>query len=300
MTFTIVRFATDGRPRIGVLTGHQVADAERALASLIGGRPEMLELLERWDAALEVLSEFAEVVARDGAESHAVADVRLLAPVPRPVNLYCAFANYVDHMLEMGGTPADKTVEDPFLFQAPVTAVTDPEAPIRMPAGMTKTDYEGELAAVIGRAARDLRPEEALSCVAGYTIVHDVSIRGGARRGDNGGRPDFLASKGRATFKPMGPALVPARFIPDPQALALRTWVSGVLKQDSSTAQMIFTAAEQIAHVSRLTGVVPGDLFATGTPAGVGMPRGDFLKPGDVVEIEIEGVGRLRNPVVEG
>jgi 2-keto-4-pentenoate hydratase/2-oxohepta-3-ene-1,7-dioic acid hydratase in catechol pathway len=153
---------------------------------------------------------------------------------------------------------------------------------------------------VVGRAARDLSPEEALDCVAGYTIVNDVSIRRGARRGDNGGRPDFLASKGRAGFKPMGPVLVPAKFIPDPQYLRLRTWVNGALKQDSSTAQMIFTTAEQIAHVSRLTGVVPGDVFATGTPAGVGMPRGDFLKPGDTVEIEIEGIGRLRNPVVAG
>jgi 2-keto-4-pentenoate hydratase/2-oxohepta-3-ene-1,7-dioic acid hydratase in catechol pathway len=88
----------------------------------------------------------------------------------------------------------------------------------------------------------------------------------------------------------MGPALVPARFIPDPQALTLRTWVSGALKQDSNTAQMIFTTAEQIAFVSRLTGVVPGDLFATGTPAGVGMPRNDFLKPGDIVEIEVERI----------
>lgn len=98
----------------------------------------------------------------------------------------------------------------------------------------------------------------------------------------------------------MGPAIVPAKFIPDPQALRLRTWVSGTLKQDSSTAQMIFSTAEQIAFVSRLTGVVPGDLFATGTPAGVGMPRGDWLKPGDTVEIEIEDVGRLRNPVIAG
>jgi 2-keto-4-pentenoate hydratase/2-oxohepta-3-ene-1,7-dioic acid hydratase in catechol pathway len=208
--------------------------------------------------------------------------------------------NYVDHMLEMGGTPADKSVEDPFLFQVPVTAVSDPEAPIAIPPGVTDIDYEGELAAVIGRAARDLTPDEALGCVAGYTIVNDVSIRRGARRGANGGRPDFLASKGRAGFKPMGPVLVPAKFIPDSQALRLRTWVSGALKQDSSTAQMIFTTAEQIAHVSRLTGVVPGDVFATGTPAGVGMPRGDFLKPGDSVEIEVEGIGRLRNPVVAG
>jgi 2-keto-4-pentenoate hydratase/2-oxohepta-3-ene-1,7-dioic acid hydratase in catechol pathway len=163
---------------------------------------------------------------------------------------------------------------------------------------MERADWEGELAAVIGRPARDLSVDEALGCVAGYTIIHDVSIRGGARRGANGGRPDFLASKGRATFKPMGPAIIPARFIPNPQALRLRTWVSGELKQDSSTAQMIFTTAELIAWLSHLAGLVPGDVIATGTPAGVGMPKGTFLKPGDTVTIEIEGIGRLTNPVV--
>jgi 2-keto-4-pentenoate hydratase/2-oxohepta-3-ene-1,7-dioic acid hydratase in catechol pathway len=297
MTFALLRYASDP-PSIGMHVDGRIADATAALALALGDAQGMLAVLERWDDALPLLEQLAEAVANDRVESVLLSDVRLLAPLPRPLNLYCAFANYLDHMLEMGGTPADKTVEDPFLFQTPVTAVTDPDAPIVIPPENGAVDYEGELAAVIGRPARNLSVEDALACVAGYTIVHDVSIRRGARRGDNGGRPDFLASKGRATFKPMGPWIVPAQFIPDPQVLALRTWVSGILKQDSNTAQMIFTTAEQIAHVSKLTGVVPGDLFATGTPAGVGMPRGDFLKPGDTVEIEIERIGRLRNPVV--
>ncbi|MGD9890056.1 MAG: fumarylacetoacetate hydrolase family protein [Dehalococcoidia bacterium] len=297
MTFALVTYASDP-PKVGVHVDGRIADATAALALTLSDQHSMLAVLERWDDALPPLEQLADALANDRVASVPLSDVRLLAPLPRPVNLYCAFANYVDHMLEMGGTPADKTTEDPFLFQAPVTAVTDPDAPIVIPPENGAVDYEGELAAVIGRPARDLSVEDALACVAGYTIVHDVSIRRGARRGDNGGRPDFLASKGRATFKPMGPWIIPATFIPDPQSLTLRTWVSGVLKQDSNTAQMIFTTAEQIAHVSRLTGVVPGDLFATGTPAGVGMPRGDFLKPGDTVEIEIERIGRLRNPVV--
>ena len=291
--FALVTYAAETGPRVGVLVDDRIADATPALAGLPASG--MLGLLERWDAALPQL---AELAASSQAQTVPLAETRLLAPLPRPVNLYCAFANYVDHMREMGGTPADKTSEDPFLFQVPVTAVSAPLDPIPIPPGMDQVDWEGELAAVIGRAARDLTVADALSCVAGYTIVHDVSIRGGARRGANGGRPDWLASKGRAGFKPMGPAIVPAGFIPDPQALALRTTVSGVLKQDSNTAQMIFTTAEMIAHVSRLTGVVPGDVFATGTPAGVGMPRREFLHPGDTVEIAIERVGVLRNPVV--
>jgi 2,4-diketo-3-deoxy-L-fuconate hydrolase len=299
MNFALLRYGSESS-RIGVHVDGKVADATDALTPLLGGAPEMLAVLERWDESLRRLDALAEAVSRDRVQTIPLGDVHVRAPLPRPVNLYCAFANYVDHMLEMGGTPANKDEEDPFLFQAPVTAVSDPDAPIVIPAGMSDVDYEGELAAVIGRSARNLTVEDALSCVAGYTIIHDVSIRRGARRGANGGRPDFLASKGRASFKPLGPWIVPARFIPDPQALRLRTWVSGTLKQDSSTAQMIFTTAEQIAYVSRLTGVVAGDVFATGTPAGVGMPRGDFLKPGDTVEIEIEGIGRLRNPVVAG
>ena len=298
MTFALVTYLDDERPRVGVVTRERLADAAAALAPLLDGVGSMLAVLDQWDAALPVLQRVCDDLEAGKVQSWPLAEARLLAPLPRPVNLFCAFANYVDHMREMGGEPADKTVEDPFLFQVPVTAVSAPGAPIPAPAGVTDLDYEGELAAVVGRAARDLSPEGALEAVAGYTIVNDVSIRRGARRGANAGRPDFLASKGRAGFKPMGPLLVPAKFVHDPQSLRLRTWVSGALKQDSSTAQMIFTTAEQIAHVSHLTGVVPGDVFATGTPAGVGMPRGDFLKPGDTVEIEIEHIGRLRNPVV--
>jgi 2-keto-4-pentenoate hydratase/2-oxohepta-3-ene-1,7-dioic acid hydratase in catechol pathway len=299
--FGLVRFAAADGPRLGVLVGDRIGDAGEALTPVVGRGAGMLAVLEAWDAALPVLLELAKAVAAGKVTNTlTAAGARLLAPLPRPVNLYCAFANYVDHMKEMGGQPADKTSEDPFIFQTPVTAVCNPGDPILLPPGMDRTDWEGELAAVIGRPARNLSPDEALSCVAGYTILHDVSIRGGARRGANGGRPDFLASKGRASFKPMGPVMIPARFIPDPQALRLQTRVSGVLKQDSNTGQMIFSTAELIAWVSQLTGVVPGDVFATGTPAGVGMPKGTFLKPGDVVEIEIEGIGRLSNPVVAG
>jgi 2-keto-4-pentenoate hydratase/2-oxohepta-3-ene-1,7-dioic acid hydratase in catechol pathway len=298
MSFGIVSYAVDSARRIGVLVGERIADATTELAPLVDSDPTMQDVLDYWDAALPVFERLAAQLAEHEASGLPLTSVRLAAPLPRPVNLYCAFANYVDHMHEMGGKPADKSVEDPFLFMTPVTAVIAPGEPIVLPPGMDHTDWEGELAVVIGRPARNLSVDQALGCVAGYTILHDVSIRAGARRGTNGGRPDFVASKGRAGFKPMGPAIVPARFIPDPQALHLRTWVSGELKQDSSTGQMIFSTAEQIAHLSHLAGLVPGDVIATGTPAGVGMPKGTFLKPGDTVAIEIEGLGRLVNPVV--
>ncbi|MHB8577095.1 MAG: fumarylacetoacetate hydrolase family protein, partial [Dehalococcoidia bacterium] len=226
MSFGVVTFLAAEGPHIGVLVGDHVRDATPALAPLLGDRFGMLELLEQWDQALPALRRVAET--EGGTWQVPLARTHLLAPLPRPVNLYCAFANYMDHMREMGGTPADKTVEDPFLFLVPGTAVTAPGSEIVVPVGpegrlVEQLDWEGELAAVIGRQGRNLSPERALEYVAGYTIVHDVSIRGGARRGANGGRPDFLASKGRATFKPMGPAIVPAEFVGDPQALRLQT-----------------------------------------------------------------------------
>lgn len=299
INFGLVRYRTTDGARMGVLAADRVADASGALRSLVGDTVEMQGVLEQWDAVLPPLSTLAAQAAAQTVATLPVGEVRLLAPLARPVNLYCAFANYVDHMLEMGGQPADKSVEDPYIFQVPVTAISDPDAPIRIPTGNGEgVDWEGELAAVIGRAAHNLTVEDALSCIAGYSILHDVSIRVNARRGANGGRPDFLSSKGRASFKPFGPCIVPAALVPDPQALRLRTWVADVLKQDSTTAQMIFTVAEQISLVSRLVGVVPGDVFATGTPAGVGMPTGTYLVPGQTVRIEIERVGVLSNPVV--
>ncbi|HEY7294577.1 MAG TPA: fumarylacetoacetate hydrolase family protein [Dehalococcoidia bacterium] len=301
MQFSLVTYASPTHPRAGVLMNDRVADAGAALGRLPAGANSMSAVLEQWDAALPLLAGLAEEVEAGTIEAWPLAKTRLLAPLQRPANLYCAFANYVDHMKEMGGTPADPATEDAFLFQVPVNAVIGPEEPIPAPPGVVRLDWEGELAAVIGRAARNLSPEQALRCVAGYTIVHDVSIRGAeARRGDNGGRPDWLAAKGRTGFKPMGPSIVPAQFVSDPQALALRTRVNGVTKQESSTAQMIYSTAQLVSHVSRLVGVVPGDVIATGTPAGVGLPRREFLKPGDVVEIEIEGLGVLRNPVGSG
>lgn len=299
MRFGLVTYHGADGDRVGVLLDERVYDAAPALEPLLGERVTMLDLLDRWQESYPLLREYAEAAERT-ARSQAVHSPQLRAPLPRPRTIFCAFANYADHMQEMGGQPADTALEDPYLFLVPPAAVTAPEEPILLPRGFASVDWEAELAAIIGRPARNVTVEQALSCVAGYTILNDVSARRGARRGANAGRPDFLSSKGRESFKPMGPALIPAEFVPDPQALSVRLWVSGTLQQDSSTAQMIFSTAEQISFASRVVTLQPGDVFATGTPAGVGMPRNLFLKPGDDVTIEIEGLGRLHNPVREG
>ena len=178
-------------------------------------------------------------------------------------------------------------------------AVTDPGATVKISNISKKMDWEVELAAVIGRPARDVPQSKALTYVAGYTIANDLSAR------DRGRRPhipdtspfkaDWVAHKSFDGSCPLGPWIVPASDIRDPQNLGIKLWVNGVLKQDSNTNQMIFNLAEQIAHLSSRLTLHPGDLILTGTPAGVGSARGEFLKEGDVVKIWIEKIGELTN-----
>jgi 2-keto-4-pentenoate hydratase/2-oxohepta-3-ene-1,7-dioic acid hydratase (catechol pathway) len=174
---------------------------------------------------------------------------------------------------------------------------------VARPRGSQKLDWEAELVAVIGKAARNVPVEKALDYVAGYSIADDLSARDLSRRSAlPPGNPfhfDWTAHKGFEGSCPLGPWITPAAEVPDPQALAIRLWVNGVLKQDSNTSRMIFSTAEQVAHLSSLATLHPGDLVLTGTPAGVGAGRNEFLQPGDRVEIEIEGLGRLEHWIDE-
>jgi len=174
---------------------------------------------------------------------------------------------------------------------------------VARPRGSQKLDWEAELAAVIGRPARNVPVENALDYIAGYTIADDLSARDLSRRSAlPPGNPfhfDWTAHKGFEGSCPLGPWITPAAEVPDPQRLAIRLWVNGVLKQDSNTSRMIFSTAEQISHLSSLATLHPGDLVLTGTPAGVGAGRNEFLQPGDRVEVEIEGLGRLEHWIDE-
>ncbi len=160
-------------------------------------------------------------------------------------------------------------------------------------------DWELELGAVIGKPAKNLSTEEALSCVAGYTILNDVSARDLARRTDWPFVTDWFGQKTFDDAMPMGPWIVPARQIGDPQDLTLKTWINGTLMQDSNTSDMIFSLAEQIEYLTRRVTLYPGDVVATGTPAGVGSTRGQFLRPGDVIQMEIGKIGSFTTPVIE-
>jgi 2-keto-4-pentenoate hydratase/2-oxohepta-3-ene-1,7-dioic acid hydratase in catechol pathway len=217
--------------------------------------------------------------------------VEIVAPVPRPGKVVCVGLNYRDHAAE-SKMPVP---ERPVLFSKFPTAVIGPDQPIEIPFGSSRVDYEAELAVVIGRRAKLVPVERALEYVLGYTNFNDVSAR------------DFQFADGQwqrgkscDTFAPFGPAIVTADEIADPHTLRIRARVNGQTLQDSNTNQLVFGVPELIAFISETITLEPGDVIATGTPPGVGFARNPpiFLQPGDVVEIEVEGLGVLSNPVV--
>jgi 2-keto-4-pentenoate hydratase/2-oxohepta-3-ene-1,7-dioic acid hydratase in catechol pathway len=211
-------------------------------------------------------------------------------PIDRPGKIICVGLNYKDHAAETGS----ELPERPLLFAKWPNVLIGPGEPIVLPGPIDeKIDYEAELGVVIGQRVKNVSRESALEAVRGYVCFNDVSARG-IQRGDG----QWSRGKSPDTFGPVGP-LTPASEIPDPQKLAIRAIVNGQTLQDSSTSQMIFSVAEIIAFVTQTMTLEPGDLIATGTPSGVGMARDPqvFLKDGDEVTIEIEGIGSLTNPV---
>jgi 2-keto-4-pentenoate hydratase/2-oxohepta-3-ene-1,7-dioic acid hydratase in catechol pathway len=214
-------------------------------------------------------------------------------PIERPGKIVCVGLNYRDHAGEQGA----KLPERPMLFAKWQTALIGPGEPIVIPPISDQIDYEGELGVVIGERAKGVPAARALDVVAGYLCVNDVTARD-IQRGDR----QYSRGKSLDTFCPIGPRLVPAAEVPDPQALRIRTLLNGETMQDATTADMVFGVAELIAFVSEAITLEPGDLIATGTPEGVGFARDPqvFLRPGDEVTVEIEGVGSLTNPVIAG
>ena len=233
----------------------------------------------------------AEALARGTVEyDPAASDV--LSPIPDPPKIVCLGLNYRDHAAESGmAVPAE-----PILFSKYPSALIGPGAPILLPSVSDQVDYEAELVVVVGLGGRDIPRDRAMAHVAGYAVGHDVSARDWQL---NKPGKQWMAGKTFDTFAPVGPELVTADEVPDPHALGIRLRLNGETMQDSSTGQLIFRVDEVIAYLSRIFTLEPGDLIFTGTPPGVGMARKPpvWLKAGDVVEVEIDGLGTLRNPV---
>jgi 2-keto-4-pentenoate hydratase/2-oxohepta-3-ene-1,7-dioic acid hydratase in catechol pathway len=218
---------------------------------------------------------------------------RLLAPLV-PVDILCIGLNYRDHAAETGAT----VPPNPMLFIKASNTLNDPGAPIPLPRLSEKVDYEAELAVVVGRTAKDVSAADAMAHVFGYTCGNDVSARDWQKDRDLGGG-QFARGKSFDGFCPLGPSLVTADEVPDPQALTVRTTVNGRVMQDGTTADMIYPVAKLIESLSSTMTLRPGQVILTGTPAGVadGRTPPPFLRDGDVVVVEIEHVGRLENPV---
>ena len=250
-----------------------------------------VDLFADWDTWKPVLTALASSPAKS---SVAPVEAKLAAPLLYPGKVLCAGANYYDHMAEMGFPGVKKETQRLFFFfKPPRNAVVGPGATVTMPRGTKKYDWEIELAAVIGKTARYVSVENALSHIAGYTVAIDLSARDFNQAPDQFYKFDWVAGKATDTACPLGPWIVPADALGDVQNVALKLSVNGVVKQDSSTSQMIYSVAEQIARASELMTLDPGDVVLTGTPAGVGVPKGTFLNPGDKIDAEIAGIGKL-------
>ena len=286
----LVTYDSNGEWRAGILINEKVVDAS-VTAKAVDINFKGNELSNRAIIQLSQAEQSQlEIAARKLANSNGMEDALLGPPIPDPDKIICLGLNYKSHAEEA----QLKLPEMPMLFAKYRNALIGPTSSIVLPKLSKEVDYEGELAVVIGRRGKDIPTENALEYVAGYMAFHDVSARDLQFR-----TSQFLSGKTLDTFAPCGPSLV-VNEINDPQNLNITTRVNGKTLQNGNTRDMIFPIAETIAHISQLMTLEPGDIIATGTPGGVGFKRPSpiFLQDGDVVEVEVEKIGVLRNPVV--
>jgi 2-keto-4-pentenoate hydratase/2-oxohepta-3-ene-1,7-dioic acid hydratase in catechol pathway len=304
--YKLATYKTSEGPRAGIVVGEEVFDAAKLTGK--AAYATVHNILADWKTAEAVLKKAAAGAGKSRTKHQPVGKTKFLAPVPLPATIFCAGANYADHAAAMARKsgqpePADPHEQGlkPWHFIKAARTITDPGASVKAAHYAKELDWEIELAAVIGRPAKDVPKEKALAYVAGYTAANDLSAR------DRGRRPgleptsffkmDWSKHKSFDGSCPLGPWIVPASDIADPQKLGLKLWVNGALKQDSNTAKMLFTLAEQIEQLSINMTLHPGDLILTGTPSGTGAESGEFLKSGDVVKIWIEGIGEFSNRI---
>ncbi|MDH7799242.1 MULTISPECIES: fumarylacetoacetate hydrolase family protein [unclassified Beijerinckia] len=305
--FALATYRKNGHVAPALMLDGQLYDFQDAAAAgarlpeatwMSNGLPEMLK---DWSRSGPALTAFAEAVTKLVASNRlsAITDglSKLTAPY-RPERIYCAASNYIEHANEMGTVLAAKADSKPYMFLKLQNAVVGPNDEIRMPPETSQLDWEIELGAVIGTRGRRITAENALNHVAGYTIVNDITARDLNKRTDYPFKFDWFQGKCHDTFAPLGPWMVPASSIRDPQAVHMRLTVGNEVMQEDSTRNMIWTLREQIAYLSTIVTLEPGDVIATGTPTGVGIGRGIFLKAGDVVSAHIDGIGTLTNTVV--
>jgi 2-keto-4-pentenoate hydratase/2-oxohepta-3-ene-1,7-dioic acid hydratase in catechol pathway len=269
-----------------------------ALATVeVGGQP--VPAMERDGRFYRLQKDLMRLLAQGAAldkltPGEELKPTRILTPLQYPGKVLCAGANYYDHLKEMGVPDVRKEAQRLFFFfKPPRNALVGPGRTVKYPRDSKMFDWEVELAAVIGRTARRVTMANALDHIAAYSIGIDLSARDLNRAPETFYKLDWVAGKAQDTCCPLGPRIVPAAFVKNPQDLALKLSVNGEVKQDARTSGMIFDIREQLVTLSAIMTLDPGDVVLTGTPAGVGMPKGTFLKVGDKVDAEIESIGKL-------
>lgn len=298
-TFHLATYQSAHGPRAGLVVGDKIIDVAEATGN--AADVSVMALLEAWDASLKRLDAAA---AKGAASAKALSSVKLLAPIQRPVAIYCAGANYRDHANEMARAQGKPDPVDPHTlglhswhFLKVGHCVVGPDQTVKIPVKTKKLDWEVELALIIGKTCRNATEANALDFVMGYTVANDLSARDmGTRAGlpDNSNfRADWVSHKCFDGACPMGPWITLARDIGDAHNLKLGLDVNGVKKQDSNTKELIFNMKEQIVDISGRITLYPGDVILTGTPAGVGAGKGEFLKSGDKVRAWVEKIGDL-------
>jgi 2-keto-4-pentenoate hydratase/2-oxohepta-3-ene-1,7-dioic acid hydratase in catechol pathway len=277
-----------GEPVVALVDGEGVI----ALTDLVPGAPtDMIEVITAGEALRSSLA--TALPGAPAAVRRPLSSVELLPPIPRPGKILCLGLNYAAHAAEGG----NQVPEHPTVFVRVTTSLVGPGAPVIRPRVSTQLDYEVELAVVIGRKCHDVAEDDGLSYVFGYTIMNDVSVRDYQRR-----TSQWTLGKNFDGSGPLGPAIVTADELPaGAHGLGIRTRLNGELLQNGNTADMVFPAARIVALLSEVMTLLPGDVIATGTPSGVGHARRPqlWMKPGDTVSCEIDGIGTLSNPIVD-
>jgi 2,4-didehydro-3-deoxy-L-rhamnonate hydrolase len=323
MNGTAFKLGTFARPGGGafaaIVLGDDAIDLAAAYAAYhspsrkgaLTATDRLQNLLENWDANFAVLQEIVAFLEKDGARPGAVklGTLRALPPVRRPGKMFYAaqnFQEHVDEMLRAGMTPAggpkftgEKSTSQPYLFLKAPSCLAGANDDIAIPQGLKKIDWEAEIALAIGKPGKRIKVERALAHVAGFMTTNDVSARDLQVRADRPGlRSDWLNGKSHDNFAPIGPFLVPRAFVADHMNLFIRLTVNGEVKQNGNTSQFIFTPEEQIEYASNILTLDSGDIFSCGTCGGVGQGTNTFLRVGDVMETEIESLGKMRNRMV--
>ena len=312
VSFKLATFEADGRERVGILIDGRLLDLQQANAYLVEEAGvarvdlpgDMKTLIEQSDTAKPRLFQIANFLSgrtEDLDFGFSPDGVAIKAPIKYPWNLLAAGQNYRAHAAEMGGaTEIDPDEDDPFLFaKSPRSTIIDPGQPYVIPPGRDQIDWEGEFSIVIGKQAKNLTLENAMDYVFGFTIVYDVSDRAAQIPVNGRYARDWFPGKSMDHAAPMGPYVVPKEFLPNYGELRVTTRVNGEVMQDSDTSYLIHDVERLLRYATGIMTLWPGDVVTTGTPEGVGRGRTPpiYLKPGDVVEIEVEGVGTLVTPI---